>query len=124
MDISRRKFMGKAMQGLAVTLATECYLPHVIVSSVERVVEPVQPNVLIGEIVAGVVKKKEQDYLREYLKNPENTKDPLGMGRGYVAARMVDGEPEVYHSFTPEGMWCNFRYFRGSPRAFKFLKKS
>jgi len=63
--------------------------------------------------------------LRQFLNSPEVNKiHPPG--RDYLAARMVDGKPELHYMFTPEGMWCNFKHFGDlkQPRAIKYLKRA
>jgi len=125
MKINRRTLIGKTLQSIAA-IELQTLLPGIAVDEARKVANTSsesasEKNVLIANLISGVEQRKEQEaYLRAYLQNPQNTSGGLP-GQNYIAARMVDGKPELQYFYTPAGMLLAFQFFE-EPRAIKYLK--
>lgn len=122
MRISRRKFLGRTLQAMAA-LGIQTTLPKIALDQARKIARGTESRDGKKKIIAGVKSRKEQEaYLRAYLQNPDNL-SVGALGRRYIAARMVDGKPDLHFYHHPKNMWVSFQYFgeENQPRAVKYL---
>ncbi len=126
-DMSRRELFARMLQGAAAIVLADKVAEGAIESVArseqrEPTVNP-ETSPLITDMTAGRDKIWQEACLRAYLANPGNTQEGRP-DQDYVSARMVNEQPELHYSYTPEGMWCNFKWFGhlNQPRAIKYLR--